>query len=242
MANTIKIHATTRKASGSGEARRVRRAGQIPAALTLLSRDTENLKVNAHDFMMLTRGQASERILVELDVEGRPVHALLREVQRDVISSQPIHVDFGEVDMTRKMRASATIKLVGEPEGVRTEGGVLTQMLREVMVECLPADFVDSFMVDVSAMKLGASMMVSDLALGSQYTVITHGDVAVAAVVEPAAEEVAAEAVAAEPGAEGAAAEGAAAADGKAAPAADAAAPAADGAAGKATAKAPAKK
>ena len=88
----------------------------------------------------------------------------------------------------------------------------------------------------------GLGVQASGLALGSQYTVITHGDVAVAAVVEPAAEEVAAEAAAAEPGAEGAAAEGAAAADVKAAPAADAAAPAADGAAGKAPAKAPAKK
>ena len=227
MSNEIKIQATARTANGSGEARRVRRAGQVPAALNRLSRETETLSLNLHDFIMATRGQSSDQILVALDIEGRPVHALLREIQRDVLTSQPIHIDFGEIDMTKKMRASVTIRLFGEPEGVRTEAGVLTQMTREIAIECLPDAFAESFTVDVSALKLGESLMVSDLKLGDAYTIITHGDVAVAAVVAPAAEEAADEAA---PGAEAAAADGAAvpAADGKAAaaPAAAAAAPA----------------
>ena len=224
MANEIRIQATARKAQGSGEARRVRRAGQIPAALTRLSRTTEPLQIDAHDFMMLTRGQSSDQVLVVLEVAGQPVNALLREIQRDVISGRPIHVDFGEVDMTRKMRAAVTLRLAGEPEGVRTEGGVLTQMTREVVIECLPADFVESFTVDISGMKKGDSLMVADLKLGDRYTLITHGDVAVAAVVEPAAEEVAPET--AEAGAEAAAEGAGAGAEGK-----PAAAPAAEGAA-----------
>lgn len=245
MANEIKIQATTRNAKGSGEARRVRRTGRIPAALTLLSRSTETLQIDAHDFMMVTRGQSSEQVLVLLDVEGRPVNALLREIQRDVITGNPIHVDFGEVDMTKKMRVSVTIKLVGEAEGVRTEGGVMTQMSHDVVIECLPADFVESFSVDVSAMKLGSSLTVADLTLGDRYTVITRGDVAVAAVIAPAAEEVvAAEEVAV--GAAAVAAEGAVSADGKPAAAPAAGADAAKGAPAKGAAPskgaAPAKK
>lgn len=192
MSKQIKIQATARKAHGSGEARRVRRTGQIPAALTLLSRGTETLQVNEHDFMMAMRGQEGEQVVVVLEVEGRPFNALLREVQRDVISSRPIHVDFGELDMTRKMRAAVRIKLVGEPEGVRTEGGVLTQMLHEIVIECLPGDFVESVAVDVSTLKLGGSIMVGDLRLGEAVNLVTHGGIAVAAVVAPATEEVAA--------------------------------------------------
>lgn len=226
MANEIRIQAAARAANGSGEARRVRRAGQIPAALTRLSRTTETLQLDAHDFMMATRGQSSDQVLVVLDVAGQPVNALLREIQRDVISGRPIHVDFGEVDMSRKMRATVTIRLAGEAEGVRTEGGVLTQMTREVLIECLPADFVESFTVDISAMKIGDSLTAADLRLGERYTLITRGDVPIAAVVEPAAEEVVAETPA--EGAE-APAEGA---EGKAAAPA-----AAEGAAGKGAAE-----
>ena len=110
MANEIRIQATARKANGSGEARRVRRTGQLPAALNRLSRTTETLQIDAHGFMMATRGQSSDQVLVVIEVEGQPVNALLREIQRDVISGHPIHVDFGEVDMTKKMRAAVTIR------------------------------------------------------------------------------------------------------------------------------------
>ncbi len=197
MANEIKLQATARELRGSGEARRVRRAGGVPAALNRLAGGTEALRLDAHALEMMLRHLASEQMLVTLEVEGRPVMALLREVQRDVRDGRAIHVDFGEVDMTRKIRATLAIKLLGEPEGVRTEGGVLTQMTREVVVECLPADLVDSFTVDVSALKVGQSLTVADLRLGENYTLLTHGDVSIAAVVAIAEEEAAAPAEAA---------------------------------------------
>lgn len=226
MSNEIRIQATARKANGSGEARRVRRAGQLPAALNRLSRATETLQLNAHEFMMATRGQESHQMLVVLEVEGQPVNALLREIQRDVITGEPIHVDFGEVDMTKTMRAEITIRLVGEPEGVRTGGGVLTHMTREVLVECLPVDFVESFEVDVSGLKVGDSITVADLKLGDKYTLLTDEDEQVAAVTEPEDETAAAPAEAAPAeGGEGKAAEGG---EKKAAEKKPAAAPAAD--------------
>lgn len=190
MANEIKLQATARKVRGSGEARRVRGGGGVPAALNRLAGGTEALRLDAHALEMLLRHLASEQMLVTLDVDGRPVTALLREVQRDVRDGRALHVDFGEVDMTKKIRATLAIKLLGEPEGVRTEGGVLTQMTREVAVECLPADLVDSFSVDVSALKLGQSLTVADLQLGERYTLVTRGDVSIAAVVAIAEEEV----------------------------------------------------
>ena len=226
MSNEIRIQATARKANGSGEARRVRRAGRLPAALNRLSRATETLQLNAHDFMMATRGQESHQMLVVLEVEGQPVNALLREIQRDVITGEPIHIDFGEVDMTKTMRAEIMIRLVGEPEGVRTGGGVLTQMTREVLVECLPVDFVESFEVDVSGLNVGDSITVADLKLGDKYTLLTDEDEQVAAVTEPEDETAAAPAEdAPAEGAEGKAAEGG---EKKAADKKPAAAPAAD--------------
>lgn len=190
MSTMIQLKSEPREARGSGAARRLRRTGNVPAALNRLSGETLSLQLNAHDFGGMLSHLVSENVLVTLDVAGQPVLALLREVQHDVLSSQPIHADFGEIDPSRKMRATITILLGGEPDGVRNAGGVLTQLVRHVTVDCLPADFLETFTVDVSELKLGESLNVGALKLGEKYTLVTHADVVLAAVVAPAAEEV----------------------------------------------------
>lgn len=184
MANTIKFTATKRVAGGSGEARRVRRSGGIPAALTRLDHTTETLRLDAHEFIMAMRGEANEQVLAEIDYEGASVHALLREIQRDVIDGMPIHVDFSEVDMNRKVRAFVKIVLAGEPEGVRNQGGVLTQTAHEIEVECLPSKLIEAYEVDVESLKLGEDFKVSDLKLGEDYMILTKGETPIATVSE----------------------------------------------------------
>lgn len=211
MANNIKLIATKRVAHGSGEARRVRNAGGIPAAITRLSRDTETFQLNAHDFMMATRDEVGENLLVELDFDGKTVHALMREVQHDVMTGAPSHIDFTEVDRNKKVRAAVLLQVVGEPEGVRTQGGILEQTLHELSVECLPSvlEKAESIEVDVTNLKLNETITVADLKLGDDYIVLSAEDSAIATVKPPAVEE------------EAPAADDAAAAD-AAAPAADA--------------------
>ena len=189
MANTIKLNATLRAANGSGEARRVRRAGAIPAALMRLSRETQTIQINAHEYMMAMRNEASDQVLVQLVIDGKELHALLREVQRDVIDGTPIHADFSEVDMSKKIRATAMIRLVGDPDGVRNQGGILSQPTHEIMIECLPTDLVESFDVDVTELKLNESITVADLKLGAAYMILTHAETQIAAVTEVKEEE-----------------------------------------------------
>lgn len=193
MSNTIQLTATKRVAKGSGEARRVRREGGLPAALTRLNHDTETLKLNTHEFVMAMRSEANEQVLVELNLDGVSVHAFLREIQRDVIDGTPIHVDFSEVDMSKKIRAGVRIILMGEPDGVRNQGGVLMHTTHEIEVECLPTKLIETFEVNIDALKLGETLTVADLKLGEDYLVLTQGATPVAAVVEvkedaPAAE------------------------------------------------------
>lgn len=193
MANTIKFNATKRVANGSGEARRVRRAGGIPAALMRLDHATEALKLDSHEFIMAMRGEANDQVLVELTLDGAPLHALVREIQRDVITGAPIHVDFSEVDMGKKIRAMVRLVLVGEPEGVRNQGGILTQATHEVEVECLPTALVDAVDVDIEALKLGEVLTVADIKLGEGIVALTAPETPVAAVAGVKEEEAAAE-------------------------------------------------
>ena len=185
------MKAEPRAEQGSSAVGRLRRAGSLPAAVNRIEGGTTLVKFDAHAFKLMLRHHTSEHVLVMLELDGKEVPALMREVQYDVITGAPIHVDFGEVSLTKKIRVSIPLHVLGEPEGVKLEGGILQQNLRSIDVDCLPTDIVETFTVDVSALKLGQSFFVRDLKLGEMYTVITHKEVPVASVVSAAEEEAA---------------------------------------------------
>jgi large subunit ribosomal protein L25 len=182
----IRIKAEARTEQGTGAVRRLRRTGMIPGSVMKMKKGgTELIKLPAHDFMMATRGHASKQLLVTLDLDGKEVPALMREMQNDVLAGTPIHVDFSEVSLTEKVRVTVPLYLVGEPVGVKLGGGVLEQTLRTIDVDCLPTDIAEKFEVDVSGLGLDQTMFVRDLNLGDKYTVVTHGEYALAVVKAP---------------------------------------------------------
>ena len=146
---------------------------------------TKLIKFNAHEFMMAMRGRSGKQLLVTLDVQGKEVPALLREMQNDVLAGTPIHVDFSEVSLSQKVRVTVPLRLVGEAVGVKIGGGVLEQVLRSIEVECLPTDIVEKFDVDVSALGLDQTLFVRDLQLGDKFTLVTRGEYAAAVVKAP---------------------------------------------------------
>ena len=182
----IKIKAEVRTEQGTGAVRRLRRAGLVPASVMSMNKGgTKLIKFDAHEFMMAMRGRSGKQLLVTLDVNGTEVPALLREMQNDVLAGTPIHVDFSEVSLSQKVRVTVPLYLVGEATGVKIGGGVLEQTLRAVEVECLPADIVEKFEVDVSALGLDQTLFVRDLQLGDKQTLVTRGEYAVAVVKAP---------------------------------------------------------
>ncbi len=189
MAKEITLTAECRTGSGSAEARRMRRQGWVPAAVNRENGATELLKLNRHDFEYMLRHHTSEHLVVRLSVTGQSdVMVLLREVQHHVRDGGVLHADFGEVSMTRKMQVTIPILLAGEPDGVKNQGGVLEQLMRELEVECLPGDVVDSFEVDVSALRIGDILAVSAIHLADLYTVLSDADATVATVISPRVE------------------------------------------------------
>ena len=182
----IKIKAEPRTEQGTGAVRRLRRTGMIPGSVMKMKKGgTELVKLPEHDFMMAMRGRTGKQVLVTLDMDGREVPALLREMQNDVLKGTPIHVDFSEVSLTEKVRITVPLYLVGEPTGVKIGGGVLEQTLRTVDIDVLPGDIPEKFDVDVSALGLDQTLFVRDLKLGDKYTMLTRGEVPVAVVKSP---------------------------------------------------------
>ena len=158
----------------------------IPGSVMKMKKGgTELVKLPEHDFMMAMRGRTGKQVLVTLDMDGREIPALLREMQNDVLKGTPIHVDFSEVSLSEKVRITVPLYLVGEATGVKIGGGVLEQTLRTVDIDVLPGDIPEKFDVDVTSLGLDQTLFVRDLKLGDKYTVLTRGEVPVAVVKSP---------------------------------------------------------
>ena len=182
----IRIKAEARAEQGTGAVRRLRRAGMIPGSVMKMKKGgTELVKFPEHDFMMAMRGRTGKQLLVTLDLDGREVPALLREMQNDVLKGTPIHVDFSEVSLSEAVRVTVPVYLVGEATGVKLGGGVLEQVLRTIDIDVLPTDIPERFDVDVTSLGLDQTLFVRDLKLGEKYAVVTRGELALAVVKAP---------------------------------------------------------
>lgn len=190
MAKESKIVAESRKDTGSTASRRLRREGWLPGVVNNDKGESKLITMNRHDFAMMLHTHRSENVMVDLEIDkGAPKKVLLKEVQHDPLSGEAQHAEFLEVSMDKKMRVSIQLTLVGDPVGVLNEGGILEHLLREIEIECLPGDLVESVEVDVSGMKLGAVMTAGDVVVPPTLTITTPKNVAVAAVAAPKAEE-----------------------------------------------------
>lgn len=200
----LSIVAEKREKQGKGVARSLRREGMVPAVL-YREGSSHSIKLNKKDLAKLINAMSGEQVMVDLQFkDGEKKLALLKDYQVDPVRGELLHTDFFEVSLTEEVRIPIHVTTVGEPIGVRRDGGILQHTLREVMIECLPDKIPGKTVIDISKLEVGQSIHVSDLSFEEGIKVLTDlNDVivtVVAAVVEAApaaAEEVAAEAAAA---------------------------------------------
>jgi len=253
MAKQVQLKAKSRTETGKGVAKRLRAAGVVPGVVYGAKVQPLAVTVTTDDLQtILEEHGTGGNVLVDLQVEqdGKTANrlALIQDVQQHPFQDRILHVDFREVSATEKLRTAVPVRAIGEPAGVKTGGGVLEFVMRELHVECLPQDLPDVIEVNVEAMEIGQSISVAQVAAPKGVAVLDSKDLAVFIVAAPMAEEEAtpAEAVPGEPEVIGAKpAEGEEGAEGEAKPAAGkaeagkagaAAAPAAAGAKGAAPA------
>ncbi len=214
MANIIDVTANPRNASGSSAVNRLRKSGSIPAVVYGHGRDNVKVQVDTRIFTKIINNSASDNILVNLQIGDDRQLALVQEVQHDHIKGGIIHVDFHAVNENEDIHAGVPVELYGEAAGLKF-GGLLELLVHTLEVHCLPKDLPEKIRVDVTHLKVGDAVHVSELQLPAGVSMRIDGGVIVAHVSEPKVEE-----------ATPAAAADAKAADAKA-PAAKAAAPAA---------------
>ncbi|MDR2738439.1 MAG: 50S ribosomal protein L25 [Treponema sp.] len=172
--------AKNRTETGSGEARRIRRTGRIPAVVYGRSGKALSIDLDALEFVNNVKG-ISESTIVTINVDGQAHQAFVKDTQRNITDGKILHVDFYEVEAGVSLRAKVSVHVYGNPIGVR-EGGILESPLHEIEVECLPKDLPERIDVDIAELKVNQSIHVRDLKLGEGVRLISNPDQVVALV------------------------------------------------------------
>jgi large subunit ribosomal protein L25 len=160
---TASFAASARANSGKGTARKLRAAGEIPAIIYGHKRQPQALKLNAHQFNRMLEKISYTTTVIELTVDGTMARTIIRELQRHPVKRDILHVDFQELVAGEKITVRVPLKFVGTPEGVRTGGGILDEVMRELHISVDPADIPNHIDVDVSTLQVGKSFHVGDL-------------------------------------------------------------------------------
>jgi len=165
-------------------ARRVRVAGKIPAVLYGSGHDPVAVEVDPKQISKILFSETGHNTIFDVEVSGlSTAKAMIVDWQREPINDNLLHVDLKRIAMDKTLRVSVRVKLLGIPVGVKASGGILDQVLREVEIECLPADIPSHIDVDVNELALFASLRVSDLPHSDKIKYLNAEDATVAHVV-----------------------------------------------------------
>jgi large subunit ribosomal protein L25 len=200
-ANIPAVVATPREGRfNKNAARRVRVSGKIPAVVYGAGKESVAVTVDPRVITKILHSDSGHNTIFDLDVTGAGLaKAMIVDWQREPIKGALLHIDLKRIAMDKMMTVSVPIQLVGVPAGVKTQGGILEHVLREVEIECLPSDIPGHLDVDVSKLEINQSIYVSDLPhsgsikfLGDEGATVAHVSVIREEVAEPEAADAAA--------------------------------------------------
>ena len=198
------LEAQKREPGNKNAARRVRVGGKIPGIVYGAGKDSAAVAVDARQVLRILKSESGHNTIFDLALDNDRMKAMIVDWQFEPIKGQLLHVDLQRIAMDEKLTVTVPVVLKGEALGVKTEGGILEQLLREVEIECLPADIPKAIEVDVSHLVFGVEVRVKDLAHSDKLKFLTDENQMIAHItsvkeeVAPAP-EVVAEAAAATP-------------------------------------------
>ena len=184
---------------GKNEARRLRVSGRVPAVIYGAKKNTLAVSVDPKQIMRILNSESGHNTIFDVQVNGEQSKAMIVDWQFEPIKGRLLHVDVLRIAMDKKLTVTVPVVLKGEAAGVKQEGGILEQLLREVEIECLPADIPSHIELDVTQLTFGKVLRVSDLPPSDKIKFLTDENQPIAHVTSVKEEVVATpEAVAAE--------------------------------------------
>ncbi|MFQ5777325.1 MAG: 50S ribosomal protein L25 [Terriglobia bacterium] len=185
------VEATPRSDRGKNRARRLRRAGQVPAVVYGGSAEPIALSVDPRVVEKILHSEQGHNAVFTLQIKGQgKASAMIRDWQSEPVKGSLLHVDFLRIALDTRLRVKVPVETRGEAIGVKQQGGILELVQREVEVECLPGDIPDSFEVEVTELAITDSFRVGDLQVDNRkLRILTDPEQVIVHVVAPRALE-----------------------------------------------------
>jgi large subunit ribosomal protein L25 len=192
------LAAELREDTGKSFNKKLRRQGMVPAVVYKAKKPSTNIQVKVSDFSKALKTSAGENVVIKLDIKSDSKKdertVIIKEIQHEPLKGDVLHIDFNQISLTEVMKFNVPVIAKGEAVGVKVDEGVLSHVVRELEVECLPTDIPESFEVDVTEMKIGDAIKASDIKIPEGIKLLTDPE-AVLVTVEPPIKEVVAEVV-----------------------------------------------
>jgi large subunit ribosomal protein L25 len=183
-ANVLEL--TVREKHGTQQAKKIRRAGDVPGIFYFHGKESIPFSVNSKS-LLATLSKESTLLDVRFNT-GDNRKCIVRDVQYHPINHAIIHIDFMGIKLDEKITVSVPVHFTGTSIGVKNDGGILQQVLRELEIECLPGDIPEAIELDVTALAIGDSLTVADVAT-KNFIILGEGERTIVTVTAPRATE-----------------------------------------------------
>jgi len=192
MRKDITVAALSRDTRGKNEARRLRVKGSMPAVLYGNGIDPLAVAVSPKELTGILNSKTGHNTIFNLSVADKEtVPVMIVDWQYDPIKDNLLHVDLKRIDLTKRIAVKVPVLTIGDPKGVKLQGGIHEIITREVEIECLPDDIPEVFNMNVTEMMIGQSLRASDIPMAGSMKLLSPGDAVISHVVSLRAEEAA---------------------------------------------------
>jgi large subunit ribosomal protein L25 len=193
MAIDITVAAEPRSTRGKNEARRLRATGSAPAVVYGTGKESLTVSINPKEVVRILRSKTGHNTIFHLAIkDGESTPVMIVDWQRDPVKDTLLHVDMKRIDLTLRLVVKVPVHTLGEPEGVKLQGGLHEVITREVEVECLPDEIPEFLSVDVSKLVIGQAVRASEVPLPGSVRLLSPPEAVISHIVTMKAEEVAA--------------------------------------------------
>jgi large subunit ribosomal protein L25 len=186
---SFKIKCEKRNVFGKNASRRLRRSGMIPVILYGAKDDNVPLTLEKTDLFEILKAETGENTVFEVSYDSETRNAMIRELQRNPVTDEILHADLIQIAMDKLVRVSIPVVTVGDSIGVKTEGGFVDFITREIEIECLPKDIPEHIEIDISGLHLRQSFKVKNLVVPSEIKLISEPDTILVHIEVPTKEE-----------------------------------------------------
>lgn len=184
----MQLGAKIRTETGKGPARKLRSMGRLPAIFYGPEINPIMLSIDYMQIKKILKGKSAENIIFDLridsDEKSQSKKAMIKELQRDPVTRDYLHVDFYEIAMGKELEVDIPVHLINTPIGV-SEGGILELARRGLKVSCMPEDMVDKIDIDVSGLDIGQSLHIKDIAFPPGLKSTEDENLTIATVIAP---------------------------------------------------------